>query len=87
MNKLAVTKTVARFVVGSGTTTISNAIIRNNVAPTNLYTKVSIVVASVVIGSMASEATKAHTDKQIDAIADAFRDMKQKQTEDSPESV
>lgn len=72
MNKLKAFKFVARIVVGAGTTTISNNIIRNNVTPTNLIEQISVGVASVVIGSMASEATRSHTEHQIDQLADAW---------------
>lgn len=72
MQKLHAFKLVARIVVGAGTTTISNNIIRNNVAPSNLIEQVSVGVASVVIGSMASEAAKSHTDRQIDAVVELW---------------
>lgn len=72
MTKLEAFKLAARIVVGAGTTTISNSIIRNNVAPTNLLQQVSTGVASIVIGSMAAEATRSHADTQIDALVDAW---------------
>lgn len=72
MNKLNAFKIVARIVVGAGTTTISNNIIRNNVSPSNLIEQISVGVASVVVGSMASEATRAHTDRQIDSVVEAW---------------
>lgn len=72
MNKLNAFKFVARLVVGAGTTTISNGIIRNNVTPSSLIENISVGVASVVIGSMASEATRSHTERQIDQIVDAW---------------
>lgn len=72
MTKLDAFKLATRIVVGAGTTTISNSIIRNNVAPANLFQQVSVGVASLVIGSMASEATRSHTDTQIDAIAELW---------------
>lgn len=73
MNKLSAFKLVARIVVGAGTTTVSNSIIRNNVTPANAIEQISVGVASVVIGSMASEATRAHTDRQIDSLVDAWK--------------
>lgn len=76
MNKLTAFKLVARLVVGAGTTTISNNVIRNNVTPTNIIEQISVGVASVVIGSMASEATRSHTDTRIDAIVAAWNDRK-----------
>ena len=84
MNKLAATKLVVRLIVGSGTTTISNSIIRNNVAPTNLFQQVSVGIASVVIGSMVSEATKSHTDQQIDQIVEAWNKAKSSSNNEDP---
>lgn len=72
MTKLEAFKLATRIVVGAGTTTISNSIIRNNVAPTNLFQTVSVGVASVVIGSMAAEAAKSHTDTKIDELAELW---------------
>lgn len=76
MNKLEIVKKATSFVVGSGTGTIAGSIIRNNVAPGNVYQKVSVLAASIVIGSMASEATRDHTEKQIDQIANFFGELR-----------
>lgn len=70
MNKLTVFKTAARIIVGLGTTTISNSIIKNNVQPANMIQTISVGVTSVVIGSMASEATKSHTEAKIDEFVE-----------------
>lgn len=80
MNKLNTFKAVARVIVGAGTTTISNSIITNNVEPANLIQKISVGVASVVIGSMAAEAARSHTDTQIDAIVNAWKNASSAQT-------
>lgn len=77
MNKLHAFKFVTRLIVGAGTTTISNGIIRNNVTPSNKIEAISVGIASVVIGSMASEATKSHTDRQIDQVVDAWNRTRQ----------
>lgn len=82
MNKLNTFKLVARLVVGSGTATISNAIIRNNVEPTNLIQTINVAVASVVIGSMASEATRQHTDRRIDEIVETWNSHARSNTPD-----
>lgn len=78
MNKIAIAKATARIVVGLGTTTVTNSIIRNNVSPSNMIEQISTAVASVVIGSMASEATKSHTDAKIDEFVDAVKSIKNK---------
>lgn len=75
MNKVKIAKTVARIVVGTGTTTVSNSIIRNNVEPRNIAEQICVGVASVVIGSMASEATKSHTDARIDELVEALKQV------------
>lgn len=78
MNKLATFKLVARIIVGAGTTTVSNSIIKNNVQPNNVIEQISVGVASVVIGSMVSEATQSHTDAKIDSIVEAWNTSKSK---------
>ena len=80
MNKIDTFKLVARIIVGAGTTTVSNSIIKNNVQPANLIEQISVGVASVVIGSMASEATKSHTDAKIDAVVEAWNKTKSTET-------
>lgn len=76
MTKLDGFKLAARIIVGAGTTTISNSVIRNNVQPSNVIEQISTAVASVVIGSMASEATKSHTDAKIDGLVEAWNSAK-----------
>lgn len=83
MNKIAALKVAARVIVGVGTTSVTNSIIRNNVTPTNLIEQISVGVATLVIGSMASTATKNHTDAQIDALADAWKTARTS-SEDAP---
>jgi hypothetical protein len=69
MDKLDITKKVAAFLVGAGTSKIVTDIIKNNSAPENLYSKVTVVGAGVVIGMMASDATKEYTGAKIDEAA------------------
>jgi heme O synthase-like polyprenyltransferase len=82
MNKLNVFKFGTRLIVGVGTTSIAKSIIRNNVAPSNRFEAISIAVASVVIGSMASTATKDYTDAQIDEVVEAWKKLKQPSSEE-----
>lgn len=84
MTKLSAFKLAARIVVGAGTTTISNSIIKNNVSPANAIEQISVAVASVVVGSMASEAAKSHTDAKIDGVVEAWNKAKSK---DEPTTV
>ena len=76
MKKIAAFKLAARIVVGAGTTTITKSIIENNVTPTNKIQAISTGVASVVIGSMASSATKSHTDAQIDEFVESWNSLR-----------
>lgn len=80
MTKLATFKLVARIIVGAGTTTISKSIIDNNVAGGSLPERVGVAVASVVIGSMASEATKSHTDARIDQAVALWNETRSENT-------
>lgn len=82
MSKIQMLKIVTRILVGAGTTSVTNSIIRNNVEPTNLFQSISVGVAAVTIGSMASEATKEHASTQIDALVDLFN--KSSETTESP---
>ena len=80
MNKIKAFKLAARVIVGAGTTTISNSIIQNNVQPSNPWQTITVAAASVVIGSMAAEAARTHTDAQIDSIVDAWNNATSKET-------
>jgi hypothetical protein len=70
-----ITKKVVGIVVGAGASKIVHAIIQNNISPEKIVDKITIVSASVVIGSMAREATKEFTDRQIDNAVTAYRAM------------
>lgn len=85
MNKLQVFKLVANLVVGSGTTTISNSIIRNNVQPSTVAEHISTAVASVVIGSMAQQATRSHTNARIDEAVAAWNHIASSTEDSTPE--
>lgn len=81
MDKIHVTKLVARAIVGVGTTTVSNSIIRNNVETVNLFQKISVGAASFVIGSMAAQAARQHTDAQIDEFVETWQQAFPKKTQ------
>lgn len=76
MDKIQIAKIVTSTIVGMGTSRIAGQIVKNNVVPKNVIDKVTIVGASVVIGSMASAATKAHTGEIIDEMVEAFEKIK-----------
>lgn len=79
MNAVKVIKFVTCAVVGSGTTTVTNSIIRNNVEPSGLIQNISVAVASVAIGSMAVEATREHTSDRIDQLVELWNSVNENQ--------
>lgn len=74
MDKIAAVKNIASFVVGAGASRIVSGIIKNNTSPEKIHDQVAIASATLVLGSMAAKATKAHTDSMIDeAIAMVYK--------------
>lgn len=78
MNKINTIKLVARIIVGAGATSITRTIIQNNVQPTSLIDQITTTAGSLVLGSMAAEAAKSHTDAQIDNVVAAFAKIQDK---------
>lgn len=76
MTKLEMFKTAASAIVGVGTSKIVYAIIRNNVPTKTPVDKVTVAAGSFVIGGMAADATKKHTDKMIDELVDTYNKIK-----------
>lgn len=74
MTKLELTKTVATFIVGVGTSKIVSGIVQHNTNPEKLSDQVSIAAASLVIGSMAADATRKYTDAGIDKVAAWYKE-------------
>lgn len=70
MTKLELTKTVVNIVVGTGTTKIVSNIIKNNTNAETITDTVTMAAGSVVLGSMAADASKEYTSDKIDKIAD-----------------
>ena len=75
MTKLDIAKKATSLVVGVGASKIVADIILNNVNPTTIVTKITVAVAAVVIGAMASDATKKYTDAKIDEFLDAYKQL------------
>lgn len=78
MKKIDIAKNVTSTIVGMGTTRVVNGIISNNVPTETAIDKISVAASSVVVGSMATAATKAHTGKMIDELVEAFNSVKSK---------
>lgn len=70
INVTAIAKKAVSTIVGIGTSTITHAIIKNNVQPDTTFQKVTVTSASVAIGMMASDATSSWTDAKIDEAID-----------------
>lgn len=68
IDKLGLAKNAIGFVVGAGVSKIVHAVITNNISPVTLFDKVTVVSASLVLGSMAREATRKFINRQIDEI-------------------
>jgi hypothetical protein len=68
MTKLDITKRVVSSVVGYGAGKIVTKSIHNNAHPESTLDRVSMGASTLVIGSMASEATKRYTDRKIDEL-------------------
>lgn len=77
MDKIELTKNIAKIVVGIGTTRIVKRIIQNNVESDGIVDDVTIGSASVVVGMMASGATGAYTDAFIDSIHETLKTVNQ----------
>ena len=73
MTQLAIIKGIVSTVVGIGTYQVTGAVIANNVAATNAFGKIAIGSTKIVVGMMASEATRAYTDKKIDELTEAWK--------------
>lgn len=76
MSKTQIVKTVASYVVGTGTTSIVHGIVRSNTQPSNAADQVAITSAAVVIGMMAAKKTRAYTDSLVDETAEFFQNLK-----------
>ncbi|AVO25296.1 hypothetical protein PBI_GRAVY_56 [Gordonia phage Gravy] len=81
MLNLNTIKLVTSTIVGLGTTKIITTIIKNNVDPQNAVDAVTITAGSFVLGGMVADASKQYTDKTIDNIADAIKNLKKQEAE------
>lgn len=70
ISKTDIAKNVVGLIVGAGTAKITKRVISNNIEPEKKVDKVTVTAASLVIGSMASDATRKYTDAKIDEIVD-----------------
>lgn len=68
MDKTKFAKAIAGFVIGGCTAKVVKEIILNNVSPDSVPDKAAVIIASYVIGAMASLAAKEWTNAKIDEI-------------------
>ena len=76
MTKLELFKNVVSTVVGLGASKIARDIIANNVEVDTTVDHITVTAGSFVIGAMAADATKKHTDRMIDEIADQIKTIR-----------
>lgn len=75
---LSLAKTLVSAIAGLGATSITTQLIKNNVVPGSLIQKITIPVATMVIGSMAGGAVGSYTSTSIDELAEAIQQAKEK---------
>jgi hypothetical protein len=68
MTKTEVAKKISFAVVGTATTAVVHAIVKNNVSANKLSEKVALAVGTYVLGCIAADATKKWTDAKIDEL-------------------
>jgi hypothetical protein len=66
MTKTDIAKNVASVVVGLGTAKIVSGVIARNTSRETVTDKVAVGSAGLVVGAMATDATKSYTDRKID---------------------
>lgn len=72
-------KFVVNLAVGIGSAKIVHDVVANNVEPTTTLEKVNVAAGSIAIGGVVAEKTSDYTDRQIDAVADLFKQIKESQ--------
>ncbi len=74
-----VAKSVIGFVAAGGASLIAKEIIANNIdEPETLIGKIKVAAGVVVVAGIVRDASKAHTDKKIDQIADFVTEVNEK---------
>ena len=78
MNRIKVVKFVLGVIVSAGTTKIVAGFVRNNVTPTSMRDKITIIAATTVIGSIVVHAVKAHADSMVDEVVAGWNQAKER---------
>jgi len=88
MEKIKTIKAVSRFATSIGVGTIvGNGIkLANSAGTLNPITKVCVFVADIAISGLISEKACNYMDKQIDEVANLFKEFKEKEAEEDGES-
>jgi hypothetical protein len=69
-SKLGVVKFVATGIVGIGTGKIINSVIKAHITPETLIDKITVGLASAVMGAMATASSKKFVEQQIDEVVE-----------------
>lgn len=77
MDKTKVVKFVLGVVVSAGATKVVGGFVKNNTNPKNMRDKFTIVVASMVMGSLVIRYLKDHSDEMVDEAIEAFENLRQ----------
>jgi len=72
-------KTVANFVVARSVSSVVVTIAHQNIATANKLQVAELYIGAYALGSMCAKAAQDHTEKQIDAVAEAIDKIKQMQ--------
>lgn len=75
---LSLVKTLVSAVAGLGASSITTQIIKNNVVPGSPIQKITIPVATMIIGSMAGGAVGSYTSTSIDELVESIQEVKEK---------
>ncbi|MDB5716122.1 MAG: hypothetical protein JWO15_3519 [Sphingomonadales bacterium] len=78
---IATTRTVAKFVVGRSVSVVVASALANLVPTTTKTQKVQVVIGATVVGAMVSDAACDYADKQMDAIAKAVTEFKNRKND------
>lgn len=73
ITKIDLAKKIINIVVGFGTAKIVSNIVSNNSSATSIPDRIAVATGSLVIGSMAADATTAYTDAKIDELVNWWR--------------
>lgn len=84
INKIATAKFVVSNVVAGSVSFCVSSIIQQNVAVEKPADKAKLYVGSLALGAMVADKAKEYTDNSIDAIVQAWNEIKEKTNQTAP---